>query len=91
MLIAITVGAKNRQVENRASRKPRMRHPRTMRAVRLCVLPLVPPLAASRLAHFAFHSVCRACAFYPVLPYKCRWGARPVPSSPPHTLHPDPH
>jgi predicted metalloprotease len=26
MLIAITVGAKNRQVENSASRKPRMRH-----------------------------------------------------------------
>jgi hypothetical protein len=27
MLIAITVGAKNRQVENSASRKPRMRQP----------------------------------------------------------------
>jgi hypothetical protein len=29
MLIAITVGAKNRQVENRASRKPRMRQTAT--------------------------------------------------------------
>jgi hypothetical protein len=31
MLIAITVGAKNRQVENSASRKPRMRHTRGKR------------------------------------------------------------